>query len=80
MQVINNVENAIQSLKNRGFSIDLNLDNNCLYCSVADMHFPLEHFQEVERFNIPPSSDHTMERVLIAVSSPQLNLKGFYIR
>ncbi len=61
------VSQAIAGLKNRGFTMDFNLDENCLVCNEA--RFNVDDFEIVEVYRFEGDSDPDDESVVYGIQS-----------
>ena len=67
MVVYDTVSEAVNGLKKRGFSVDFNLDENCLVCN--DEKFNADDFEIVEVHRFEGDSDPSDEAVVYAIES-----------
>ena len=61
------VSEAVNGLKNRGFSLDFNLHENCLVCN--DDKFNVEDFEIVEVHRFEGNTDPSDEAIVYAIQS-----------
>lgn len=67
MYVYDTVSGAINGLKERGFILDFNLDENCLICN--EDKFNPEEFEITEFYRFEGDSDPADEAVVYAIES-----------
>jgi hypothetical protein len=67
MFVYDTVTEAVQGLKQRGYSKDFNLTENCIVCD--DQKFHPEDFEIVEVYRYEGNSDPADEAVVYAIES-----------
>ncbi len=67
MYVYDTVSGAINGLKERGYTLDFNLNENCLICN-DDKYHP-EEFEIVEVYRFEGNSDPADEAVVYAIES-----------
>lgn len=67
MYTYDTVSEAVNGLKKRGFTLDLNLEENCLVCSDFRLH-PGD-FEIVEVYRFEGNSDPADEAVVYAIES-----------
>jgi hypothetical protein len=70
------ISEAVNGLKKRGFTMDFNLDENCLICH-ADKFNP-DEFEIVEVYRFEGESDPADEAVVYAIESAN-GLKGVLV-
>ena len=61
------VTEAVQGLRNRGYTLDFNLQENCLVCN--DQKFNPGDFEIVEVYRFEGNSDPADEAVVYAIES-----------
>ncbi len=67
MYAYDTVTAAVKGLKERGFNLDFNLQENCLVCD--DKKFNLEEFEIVEVYRFEGESDPADEAVVYGIES-----------
>jgi hypothetical protein len=67
MYTYDTVTEAIKGLKDRGFTVDFNLLENCLVCN--DTRFDVNDFEIVEFYRFEGDSDPSDEAVVYAIQS-----------
>lgn len=73
MFVYDTVSQALNGLKSRGYTIDFNLEENCLVCE--DNQFEAEDFEIVEIYRFEGSTNPSDEAIVYAIESKN-GLKG----
>ena len=66
-------------LKERGYTIDFNLKENCLICSDSSLQIFPDEFVVDKHYRFEGPSDPSDEAILYAISSQKHNLKGILI-
>lgn len=61
------VSEAVNGLHQRGFTVDFNLDENCLVCN--DDVFDVNNFEIVEVYRFEGDSDPSDEAIVYAIQS-----------
>ena len=70
------VTEAVKGLKDRGFTIDFNLLENCIVCN--DTKFDVNDFEIVEFYRFEGDSDPSDEAVVYAIQSND-GMKGVLV-
>jgi hypothetical protein len=70
------VTEALNDLKMRGFSVDFNLEENCLVCN--GNKFNVNDFEIVETYRFEGDTDPSDEAIIYAIESVQ-GLKGVLV-
>jgi len=70
------VSQAVEGLKQRGYSLDFNLEENCLICQ--NKKYKAEDFKIVEFYRFEGDSDPSDEAVVYAIESKE-NEKGVLV-
>ncbi len=70
------VSEALNGLKERGFDLDFNLDENCLVCQ--DDKFNVNDFEIVEVYRFEGNTDPSDEAVVYGIQSSN-GLKGVLV-
>ena len=76
--ILKNLSEAIRFIKTIGFTADLTVDQNCLYCTNEDVLFAPNEFTVQQHIKVP-SEDPNMPIHLLALASNYQNLKGFMV-
>ena len=76
MYTYDTVTEAIKGLKDRGFTVDFNLLENCLVCN--DTRFDVNDFEIVELYRFEGDSDPSDEAVVYAIQSVN-GMKGVLV-
>jgi hypothetical protein len=76
MYIYDTVTEAIKGLKDRGFTIDFNLSENCLVCN--DTKFDVNDFEIIEFYRFEGDSDPSDEAVVYAIQSNN-GMKGVLV-
>ena len=67
MHAYDTVSDAVYGLRQRGFNLDFNLEENCLVCNDTDLS--AEDFEIVEVYRFEGDSDPADEAVVYAIES-----------
>ena len=76
MHAYDTVTEAVNGMKKRGFTIDFNLDENCISCQEGK--FEPENFEIVEVYRFEGDSDPADEAVVYGIQS-STGLKGVLV-
>ena len=76
MNAYDTVTDAIKDLKERGYTLDFNLKENCIVC--RDDKFKPEEFEIMEVYRFEGDSDPADEAVVYAIASHN-GLKGLLV-
>jgi hypothetical protein len=76
MYTYDTVTEAIKGLKDRGFTVDFNLLENCLVCN--DTRFDVNDFEIAELYRFEGDSDPSDEAVVYAIQSVN-GMKGVLV-
>jgi hypothetical protein len=76
MYTYDTVTEAIKGLKDRGFTVDFNLLENCLVCN--DTRFDVNDFEIAEFYRFEGDSDPSDEAVVYAIQSVN-GMKGVLV-
>lgn len=79
MKSYDTVVQALQDLKSRGFSADMNLAFDSIHCPDSDLHLRPEDFEIVETYRFEGQTNPDDEDVVYAVSSKDGKLKGVLV-
>ncbi|HTE29028.1 MAG TPA: hypothetical protein VK666_01550 [Chryseolinea sp.] len=78
MKKYDSLIDALDDLKSRGFSADLEPPSNCLYCSNLDLRLNEEEFKVDEVYRIGEGASPADNGVVYALTSPT-GVKGTII-
>ena len=70
------VSEAINSLRKQGFTVDFNLDENCIVCDIEK--FEADDFEIVDVYRYEGNSDPADEAAVYAIQS-RTGLKGILV-
>jgi hypothetical protein len=70
---------AINQLRNEGYSIDFNLKKDCIECNHGNIRLHPEDFVIDKYLRFEGNSDPADQSVLYAISSEKLNAKGLFV-
>ena len=70
---------ALNDLKERGFTLDFNLANGVLHNSTADISLSPDDFEICELHRFEGMSDPTDNSILYAIKSDKYNIKGVFV-
>ncbi|MFC6225281.1 phosphoribosylpyrophosphate synthetase [Hymenobacter artigasi] len=70
------VSEVLNHLKKEGYTVDFNLQDNCLICHGNALQLSPDEFQVDRHYRFEGMSDPGDEAVVYAISSPQHGLKG----
>ena len=76
MYTYDTVSEAVNGLKKRGFSLDFNLEENCLVCNNSKLN--VDDFEIVEVHRFEGNSDPADEAVVYAIES-KAGMKGVLV-
>jgi hypothetical protein len=76
MYIYDTVSGAVNGLKQRGFTLDFNLQENCLVCQ--EHKLDIDDFEIVEVYRFEGNSDPADEAVVYAIQSVN-GLKGVLV-
>jgi len=79
MDSMTTVSEVLNKLKAQGYTVDFNLDNNCLVCSENKLRVHPEEFVVDKHYRFEGMSDPGDEAVIYAISSPNHQIKGTLI-
>jgi hypothetical protein len=69
MYTYDTVSQAVSGLKERGYTIDFNLDDDCIVCGVAPYRLRPAEFEIAEVYRFEGSSDPADEAIVYAIES-----------
>lgn len=76
MDSMTTVSEVLNKLKEEGYELDFNLENNCLVCSGNSLQISPDEFVVDEHYRFEGISDPGDEAVVYAISSPKYHSKG----
>ncbi len=79
MEIYNNLVEAINGLKQQGYGIDYNLEQNCIICSNKIHKLHAEEFKVDKYFRFDGDTNPEEESIIYAISSLNDELKGILI-
>lgn len=69
-------EELIKKVSSEGYTVDLTLQDDCLYCSVNDTNYLLSNFAIIMEYDFV---ENGIYRKLRTVASTEYDLTGYYI-
>jgi quercetin dioxygenase-like cupin family protein/Fe2+ or Zn2+ uptake regulation protein len=79
MDSMTTVSEVLNHLKEQGYTVDFNLENNCLVCSENRLRVHPEEFVVDKHYRFEGMSDPADEAVIYAISSPLHQIKGVLV-
>ncbi|MEX2336013.1 MAG: cupin domain-containing protein [Fulvivirga sp.] len=76
MDTMTTVSEVLNKLKKEGYTVDFNLNNNCLICHGNSLQIYPDEFVVDRHFRFEGISDPADEAVVYAISSAKHNVKG----
>ena len=76
MDTMTTVSEVLNKLKKEGYTVDFNLDNNCLICHGNSLQIYPDEFLVDEHYRFEGISDPGDEAIVYAISSARHNVKG----
>lgn len=70
---------ALNELKNNGYTCNFIKKNEFLYCSEREMNFRSYELNITEKFRYENKNEPSENTVLYAVESPEYGVKGFLV-
>ena len=70
---------AIEALRQEGYTEDLNLQQNCLECRNGDFKVFHDEFVIDKYYRFEGNSDPADEATVYAISAPKYNIKGILV-
>lgn len=70
---------TINGLKEEGYTLDFNIQKDCLVCHQANTELSPDDFEIDGVFRFEGESNPDDESVLYAISSPKFNVKGVLV-
>ena len=69
MYTYDTVSEAVNGLKQRGYTIDFNLENNCISCHETPLSLKPSEFEIAEVYRFEGNSDPADEAIVFAIES-----------
>jgi quercetin dioxygenase-like cupin family protein len=79
MKAMTTVSEVLNVLKERGYTVDFNLNDNCLICQQNSLQIYPNEFVVDKHYRFEGMSDPADEAIVYAISSDKHNLKGTLI-
>jgi hypothetical protein len=79
MNTMTTLSEVTNLLKERGYTIDFNLKQDCIECSGNLLQIFPEEFLVDKHYRFEGPSDPSDEAIVYAISSPKHNLKGVLV-
>ena len=79
MKQMTSVTEIVSKLKSEGYSVDLNLKENCLECYINSLQLYPGEFVIDRHFRFEGMSDPADEAIVYAISSSKHNIKGILV-
>ena len=79
MDSMTTVSQVLNNLKAQGYTVDFNLDDNCLVCSENRLKVHPEEFVVDRHYRFEGMSDPGDQAVIYAISSPNHQIKGVLV-
>jgi quercetin dioxygenase-like cupin family protein len=76
MNTMTTVSEVLNDLKSKGYTVDFNLDDNCLICHSNSLKVHPGDFVVDRHFRFEGMSDPSDEAIVYAISSPKHDIKG----
>lgn len=76
MSTMTTVSEVLNILKNRGYTVDFNLNDSCLICNGNSLQIYPDEFVVDKHYRFEGISDPADEAVIYAISSIKHNVKG----
>jgi hypothetical protein len=76
MNTMTTVSEVLSKLKNEGYTVDFNLEDNCLVCHENTLQVHPDEFVVDRHFRFEGASDPGDEAVVYAISSEKHHIKG----
>ncbi len=70
------VSEVLNNLKSKGYTVDFNLDDNCLVCHSNSLKIHPDEFAVDKHYRFEGISDPADEAIVYAISSTKHNIKG----
>ena len=79
MENYQTVTEALQGLKQRGFTLDFNLANGTLHSNSENIYLQPEDFSITEIHRFEGMSDPADNTIVYGIESPKYNVKGVFL-
>ena len=79
MDSMTTVSQVLNNLKAQGYTVDFNLDDNCLVCSENRLKVHPEEFVVDRHYRFEGMSDPDDQAIIYAISSPNHQIKGVLV-
>jgi quercetin dioxygenase-like cupin family protein len=76
MDTMTTVSEVLNNLKSKGYTVDFNLDDNCLMCHENSLKVHPDEFVVDKHYRFEGLSDPADEAIVYAISSTKHNVKG----
>ena len=76
MNTMTTVSEVLSKLKERGYTVDFNLNDNCLVCHGNSLRIHPEEFVVDKHYRFEGQTDPGDEAIVYAISSTKHNIKG----
>jgi quercetin dioxygenase-like cupin family protein len=76
MDTMTTVSEVLNTLKSEGYTVDFNLEDNCLACHSNSLKIHPEDFSVDKHYRFEGMSDPDDEAIVYAISSSKHNIKG----
>ncbi|MCE7063614.1 cupin domain-containing protein [Dyadobacter sp. CY343] len=76
MNTMTTVSEVLNELRLRGYTVDFNLDDNCLICHSNSLKIHPQDFVVDKHYRFEGMSDPSDEAIVYAISSPKHDIKG----
>ncbi len=76
MNTMTTVSEVLNTLKSRGYTVDFNLDDNCLICHSNSLKIHPDEFVVDKHYRFEGMSDPSDQAIVYAISSTKHNIKG----
>jgi len=76
MDTMTTVSEVLNNLKSKGYTVDFNLDDNCLICHENSLKVHPHEFVVDKHYRFEGMSDPADEAIVYAISSTKHNIKG----
>lgn len=77
--MMDTLSEVMQTLRERGYTTDFNLEKNCLACSKGDYRVFHDEFEIDKTYRFEGESNPSDEATLYAISSPKYGIKGILV-
>ncbi len=79
MEAYDTLVEAINALRNQGYTEDFNLKEECIECSVHDLQLSPNDFQVDKYFRFEDNTSPSDQSILYAISSINHKVKGLLV-